>query len=277
MLFSNNIRDHAEWGEEQTEEAEKKISEQKLKPVATFDKSLYMTKPATYWDRFYRNNKDNFFKDRAWLQLEFPVLWDAMKEDSGPRKILEVGCGAGNTVFPIVRNNKNPDLQVIGVDFSPRAVEIVRTSEDFDPKICKAEVWDLGNAEGELPDGVEEHSIDVVVMIFVFSALSPDQWDNAVRNVKKLLKPDGQMLFRDYGRYDLTQLRFKGGRLLDDNFYIRGDGTRVYFFTEEELETIFGKALEPVKIATDRRLIVNRKRKLKMFRIWLQASFRNRQ
>lgn len=275
-VWDYNAWDHVEWGEEQRLEAEEKLCKQKEVPVKEFDKKLYMSNPAKYWDLFYKNNKDNFFKDRKWLRVEFPELYEATQADAGSVNILEVGCGAGNTLFPVLEANENPLLHITGVDFSSRAVEIVKESPLFaTSRNVHAAVWDLAQPDGILPEGVAPHSQDIIVMIFVFSALAPDQWKPAVENLKKLLKPNGHLLFRDYGRYDLTQIRFKGGRLLDDNFYIRGDGTRVYFFTEEELHEIFGTAFKTVKVATDRRLMVNRQRKLKMYRIWLQAHFIN--
>jgi tRNAThr (cytosine32-N3)-methyltransferase len=270
-VWAHNAWDNVEWGEEQVLEAQEKIQKQYENPVDDFDKNKYNSNPAKYWDLFYRNNRENFFKDRKWLQIEFPQLYDAIKEDAGKKTVLEIGCGAGNTMFPLLRENKNSMLKIVGADYSSRAVELVRESEDFDPKFADAQVWDLANKEGQIP--VEEHSVDIAVMIFVFSALAPSQWAQALENLAKVMKPGGVILFRDYGRYDLAQVRFKKGRLLDDNFYIRGDGTRVYFFTEEELREIFASKFTEDRIGTDRRLIVNRKRQLKMYRIWLQAVF----
>lgn len=45
---------------------------------------------------------------------------------AGPKTILEVGCGAGNTVFPLLNHNENPDLQLWATDYSAQAVEVVK-------------------------------------------------------------------------------------------------------------------------------------------------------
>lgn len=280
-VFEHNAWDHVEWGEEQIQQAQELIAKQYDLPVKDFDKKLYNANPAKYWDIFYKNNRENFFKDRKWLQIEFPSLYKVTSEEyDKPVTILEVGCGAGNTFYPILNQNKNPNLKIVGCDYSKVAVDLVKGNESFAEHHAKgvaySSVWDLGNPDGQLPEDVEENSVDIVIMVFVFSALHPDQWKHAVNNLQKLLKPGGEILFRDYGRYDLAQVRFKKGRLLDDNFYIRGDGTRVYFFTEEELREIFctNGPFDEERIGTDRRLLVNRKKQLKMYRIWLQAAFR---
>ena len=144
----------------------------------------------------------------------------------------------------------------------------------------QADVWDV--ASDDLPPGLGPESVDVVVMIFIFSALSPTQWQKAVSNIHRVLKPGGEVLFRDYGRGDLAQVRFKKGRYLEENFYIRGDGTRVYFFEKNELIKIWsGSAdveddpmFEIVDLGVDRRLLVNRAKELKMYRCWMQGRFR---
>lgn len=165
----------------------------------------------------------------------------------------------------------------------------MRSHEAYNTDQMQADVWDV--AGDELPPNLEENSVDVALMVFIFSALSPLQWKKAVENVYRVLKPGGEVCFRDYGRGDLAQVRFKKGRYLDENFYIRGDGTRVYFFERDELADIWsGKlftkdaevedASEPdirfviEDLGVDRRLLVNRAKKLKMYRCWLQGRFR---
>lgn len=111
------------------------------------------------------------------------------------------------------------------------------------------------SSKAGIPPTVEPNSVDILTMIFVFSALHPDEWAQAVENVHRvrllrikvrlessnvltlriglfvqMLRPGGLLLFRDYGRNDLAMLRFKANRYMQDGLYVRGDNTRVYFF-----------------------------------------------
>ncbi|CAG8983342.1 hypothetical protein HYALB_00000509 [Hymenoscyphus albidus] len=288
-VFEFNAWDHVETDDTYKEYAEEQYAKQREAPVSDFDKNRFNGDPAKWWNNFYKNNAANFFKDRKWLQQEFPVLIDITKPGAAPYTLLEVGAGAGNTAFPILSRNQNPNLKIHACDFSKKAVEVIRANEAYDSQNIQADVWDA--ASDELPPDLGEGSVDYVLMIFIFSALSPSQWKQAVHNIFKVLKPGGEVLFRDYGRGDLAQVRFKKGRYLEENFYIRGDGTRVYFFEKEELIDIWigekaedvaaentpGPCFEVVDLGVDRRLLVNRAKQLKMYRCWLQGRFRKQE
>ncbi|KAK6707950.1 hypothetical protein SNK04_008912 [Fusarium graminearum] len=306
-VFEFNAWDHVETDDAYKEYAEQQYAKQRQNPVSDFEKRKFSQDPARWWNLFYKNNAANFFKNRKWLQQEFPVLAEVTKEDAGPKVLLEIGAGAGNTAFPVLAENKNPQLKIHACDYSKTAVEVIRKNEAYNTDFIQADVWDV--ASDSLPPGLEEGSVDVAVLIFIFSALSPDQWAKAVDNVYRVLKPGGLVCFRDYGRGDLAQVRFRKGRYLDENFYIRGDGTRVYFFDKDQLSDIWTgnnaneetpaaleggsdipegtdatqstdaeevPRFEVENLGVDRRLLVNRASKLKMYRCWLQGRFRKK-
>ena len=80
---------------------------------------------------------------------------------------------------------------------------------------CRAFVCDISTSDWSPNVPFEPSSLDCVILLFVLSALDPKDMPGVIANVKKYLKPGGMVFFRDYGRYDLAQLRFKSGKCIE--------------------------------------------------------------
>ncbi|XP_037437173.1 uncharacterized protein LOC119304114 [Triticum dicoccoides] len=239
------------------------------RPVTPFWKEKYERDARRYWDIFYKRHEDKFFKDRHYLDKEWGKYFEA--QDGGNMVVLEVGCGAGNTIFPLLATY--PDIFVHACDFSSRAVDLVKKHKDFRPDHVNAFACDITSEQ--LTDAVEPSSVDLVTMIFMLSAVAPDKMPSVLQNVKNILKHGGRVLFRDYAFGDLAQERLMSkGQQISENFYVRGDGTRAYYFSNEYLVDLFSKCgftLE--EICVHNKKVENRSLDLVMNRNWIQATF----
>lgn len=125
-------------------------------------------------------------------------------------------------------------------------------------------------------DLVIRHGVaDFLSMIFVLSGISPgDKQKQAIQNVSNVVKSGGIVFFRDYGRHDMAQLRFKGGKKIEDNFYARNDGTRAYYFTPDEVNTLFENAgFKTLQCDFVHRQTINIKEGVNVERTFVQGKF----
>ncbi|XP_075162544.1 methyltransferase-like protein isoform X2 [Haematobia irritans] len=271
-VFKHNAWDNVEWDDEQEQQALEAVQKNSTMKMADEDKIKFKSDADKFWDSFYGVHQNRFFKDRHWLFTEFAEL-APNKEIQESRNIFELGCGVGNTILPILKYSKEPNLKVFGCDFSAKAIDIFQGHPEFDSKRCQVFVMDATAETWDVP--FQPESQDIIVLIFVLSAIEPAKMKRVAENCFRYLKPGGLVLFRDYGRYDLAQLRFKSGKCLEDNLYVRGDGTMVYFFTQEEVRKLFvDVGFVEEQNVIDRRLQVNRGRMLKMYRVWIQTKYR---
>ncbi|MCL4122938.1 UNVERIFIED_CONTAM: hypothetical protein GTU68_011353 [Idotea baltica] len=210
QVFTHNAWDNVEWDEEQEATAQKKVSENSEIKFSEAEIDDLHNSASIKWNKFYSIHQNRFFKDRHWLFTEFSeldskdevstepnsdskealnpedkteastdlaaLLKKLRKEESYPGekssfKIWEVGCGVGNTVFPILEKNADSNLFVYCCDFSSTAIDIVKESENYNADRCHAFVCDL--AAESLSTPFPQNSVDVIVCIFVLSALQP--------------------------------------------------------------------------------------------------------
>lgn len=236
--------------------------------VSPFWKEKYENDAKKYWDVFYKRHQDRFFKDRHYLDKE----WGHFFSEADKKVVLEVGCGAGNTIFPLAATY--PSIYIHACDFSPRAVDLVKAHKDFEDTRMNAFACDL--TSDELVNHVPPSSVDIVTMIFVLSAVSPEKMPQVLQNIKKIMKPNGYVLFRDYATGDLAQERLTcKDQKISENFFVRGDGTRAFYFSEEFLKSLFqenGFITEECGVCCKQ--VENRSREIVMNRRWVQGALR---
>ena len=187
--------------------------------------------------------------------------------------------GVGNSAFPLL--DLDPTATVYCCDFSQRAVSLVETrraqlpldkANRIRPFVCDVSREPMANTH--IPPGC----VDVCTMVFVLSAIAPDRMPDAIRNVSSVMRTggEGRVLLRDYAAGDLAQTRLgtRDGRKLGDNFYVRGDGTRAYYFENRFIKRLFtdrGMPLEELQV--HERAITNRGKGQRMERRWVQCIF----
>ena len=166
------------------------------------------------WEQAYHRRKD------LWAEniLQLPDL------QPGSR-VLELGCGNAPTVMPFVQKG----LQVIALDFSPTAVqtafELLRRTDTSDAILADAR---------SIP--FTQSSFDTVIARHVIGHMSAPDRKTLTREIVRVVKPGGNILFSGFSREDF---RFNKGKPVEEGTLLRGTGISTHYFTEDEVLALF--------------------------------------
>ncbi|XP_045809053.1 tRNA N(3)-methylcytidine methyltransferase METTL6 isoform X2 [Trifolium pratense] len=254
------------------------------------------------WKQFHtRHSTGKFFKERRYLLKEFPELLSSSPSNSNP-KLLEVGCGNGSTILPILRANK--DIVVYACDCSDetleKAKEIITANavDSFKHRFytfcCDVSTngfpnWLACNTCRDqflqkqsccLSDFKEDNGlhlrescssdefdrcvggVDFITLIFTLSAVPLERMPKSIKECFTVLKPGGMVLFRDYDK----RVGFRE--------YMRSDGTRSYFFCLNTVRNLFlGAGFIELELDYCCVKSVNRKKGKSMRRVWVHGKF----
>ncbi|CAE5960343.1 unnamed protein product [Arabidopsis arenosa] len=202
---------------------------------------------------------------------------------SGSKNITVYACDCSSEA--LVRTKENIDRAIDKVDNFRSFCCDFSTSEFPNWVACdrcrdKLMVNHSGGSEGMQVNYkclLNEHCIggvDFVTLIFTLSAVPKERMPRAIKECFSVLKPGGLLLFRDYGLYDMTMLRFEPEKRVGFREYVRSDGTLSYFFCLDTARKLFTDAgFIEVELEYCCVKAVNRRKGKNMYRVWVHGKF----
>ena len=227
---------------------------------------------ALYWERsFEAGTARRNFKERRYLLRQFPLL------EREQLRVLEVGCGTGSSVLPILKGNAS--AHVFASDPSQSAVRITRELSEL-AGVGERLTTSVAATTASTTGGTGFAStpqVDVALLVFTLSAIASDVARRELtRALASALSPGGYLLFRDYGLFDVRMVKdaATSPQVARGTFLRPGGSVRHYWSVEEvsALASDAGLAVAEARYCCTR--LRNRRRGTVLDRVFVHAVLR---
>lgn len=153
-------------------------------------------------------------KKLFWNRIKYSILLGNINDN---KKILDVGCGAGQLIREIKKKNKK--CKVVGIDFN---VNINRLSIEG----CKFKIEDIRKLS------FKDNSFDLVYALDTLEHIKDIKL--AIKNIKRVLKPRGKLIITG----PTESLFYKFSRFLIKRTFSekKGPATGVHYYNINRLD-----------------------------------------
>ncbi len=179
-----------------------------------------------HWDDMYLMPLDNIPWEIPQPPKELVELIDSRKTTGG--RALDIACGTGNYSFYLAQHG----FEVIGVDFSERAIDIANKHNEATKLPVHFLVGDITNIKQLLSDT----DFDFILDYSILHHLEPSVTKDYARQCASLLKKGGKLLLVCYSDKD----EFANGNKSATGKY----GNTMYYRTAHEIREAYSDLIE---------------------------------
>ncbi|MDD5417107.1 MAG: class I SAM-dependent methyltransferase [Candidatus Aenigmarchaeota archaeon] len=212
------------------------------------------------WDKIYKNDPQKYKYYSLLKPHEDMQKVASVFKKHKVKRVLDLGCGSGrNTIFLAKKG-----FDVYGIDYAEKG--IVSLKKWLNKSKLKANLK-VGNIYNKFP--YENNFFDAIISIQVIQHGKVDQIKNSIKEIERVLKPNGMIFVTVCGRVANGKIRLflvKTANKIAPNTYVptqgEEEGLTHYIFTSGSFKRMFKnfKSIKYWKDSKDYYCLLGRKK-----------------